>query len=192
MCRNEPVEATVFQANFSTMQFDLSKSIEILERTPAVLKTLLAKLSDDWVFENEGPDTWSPYEVIGHLIHCEKTDWLVRAQVILSEKEDKTFEPFDRFAQLKAGKEKPLEELLEEFQVLREKNLEELKSMQINAEKLKKTGIHPAFGEVNLAQLLSSWTVHDLGHIVQIARVMAKQYKEAVGPWSEYLGVLHK
>lgn len=174
------------------MLFDLSKSIEILERTPAVLKTLLANLSPDWIFENEGPDTWSPYEVIGHLIHCEKTDWLVRAQIILSDQEDKTFEPFDRFAQLKAGKEKSLESLLEEFQVLREKNLETLKSMQINAEKLKQTGIHPAFGAVNLAQLLSSWTVHDLGHIVQIARVMAKQFKEEVGPWVEYLGVLHK
>lgn len=174
------------------MQFDLSKSIEVLERTPAVLKTLLANLSPDWVFENEGPDTWSPYEVIGHLIHCEKTDWLVRAQIILSDKEDKTFEPFDRFAQLSAGKEKSLESLLEEFQALREKNLETLKSMQINAEKLKRTGIHPAFGEVTLAQLMSSWTVHDLGHIVQIVRVMAKQYKAEVGPWVEYLGVLHK
>lgn len=174
------------------MQFDLSKSIEILERTPAVLKTLLANLSPEWVFENEGPDTWSPYEVIGHLIHCEKTDWIVRAQIILSEKEDKTFEPFDRFAQLKAGKEKSLEELLEEFQVLREKNLEALKAMQINGEKLKKNGIHPAFGEVHLSQLLSCWTVHDLGHIVQITRVMAKQYKEEVGPWIEYLSVLRK
>lgn len=174
------------------MQFDLSKSIEVLERTPTVLKTMLANLSSDWVFSNEGPDTWSPYEVIGHLIHCEKTDWMVRAQIILSDQEDKTFEPFDRFAQLRAGKEKSLEELLEEFQALREKNLETLKSMQIDEEKLERTGIHPAFGEVKLAQLLSCWTAHDLGHIVQIARVMAKQYKEEVGPWAEYLSVLHK
>ena len=174
------------------MQFDLSKSIEVLERTPTVLKTMLANLSSDWVFSNEGPDTWSPYEVIGHLIHCEKTDWMVRAQIILSDQEDKTFEPFDRFAQLRAGKEKSLEELLEEFQALRKKNLEELKSMQIDEEKLERTGIHPAFGEVKLAQLLSCWTAHDLGHIVQIARVMAKQYKEEVGPWAEYLSVLHK
>lgn len=174
------------------MQFDLSKSIEVLERTPTVLKTMLANLSPDWVFSNEGPDTWSPYEVIGHLIHCEKTDWMVRARIILSDQEDKTFEPFDRFAQLRAGKEKSLEELLEEFQALREKNLETLKSMQIDEEKLERTGIHPAFGEVKLAQLLSCWTAHDLGHIVQIARVMAKQYKEEVGPWAEYLSVLHK
>lgn len=174
------------------MLFDLSKSIEILERTPLVLKTLLSNLSPDWTHSNEGGETWSPYEVIGHLIHCEKTDWIVRAQVILSEKEDKTFEPFDRFAHLNTGPEKSLEELLDEFQLLREKSLEKLKSMQINEEKLEKTGIHPAFGEVKLAQLLSCWTAHDLGHIVQITRVMAKQYKDEVGPWIEYLSVLHK
>lgn len=174
------------------MLFDLSKSIEILERTPVVLKALLSNLSPDWTYSNEGGETWSPYEVIGHLIHCEKTDWIVRAQVILSEKEDKTFEPFDRFAHLKIGPEKSLEELLDEFQLLREKSLVALKSMEINEKKLGKTGIHPAFGEVTLAQLLSCWTAHDLGHIVQITRVMAKQYKDEVGPWIEYLSVLHK
>ena len=174
------------------MQFDLSKSIEILERTPLVLKTLLSNLSPEWTHENEGGESWSPYEVIAHLIHCEKTDWIVRTRVILSEKEDRVFEPFDRFAHLHIEKDKSLEELLDEFQYVREKSLEALKSMQINEEKLEKTGIHPAFGEVTLAQLLSCWTAHDLGHIVQITRVMAKQYKDAVGPWMEYLSVLHK
>ncbi len=174
------------------MLFNLSKSIEILERTPAVLKTLLSNLSPDWTQQNEGGETWSPYDVIGHLIHGEKTDWIVRTQIILSEKVDKTFEPFDRLAHLNTGPEKSLEELLNEFQLLREKSLVALKSMQVNEEKLKKTGIHPAFGEVTLAQLLSCWTVHDLNHIVQITRVMAKQYKDEVGPWIEYLNVLHK
>ena len=174
------------------MLFDLSKSLEILERTPLVLKTLLSNLSPEWTRQNEGGESWSPYDVIAHLIHCEQTDWIVRAKIILSEKEDKTFEPFDRFAHLHTGQGKPLEELLEEFQHLREKSLEALKSMQINAEKLERTGIHPAFGEVKLTQLLSCWTAHDLGHIVQITRVMAKQYKDAVGPWIDYLSVLRK
>lgn len=174
------------------MLFDLSKSIEILERTPLVLKTLLSNLSSDWTHQNEGGETWSPYAVIGHLIHGEKTDWMVRTQLILSQEEDKTFQPFDRFAQLNEGAKKTLSELLNEFQALRESNLATLKALNISAANLEATGIHPALGVVTLAQLLSCWTVHDLNHIVQITRVMAKQYKNEVGPWIEYLNVLHK
>lgn len=174
------------------MLFDLSKSIEILERTPAVLKTLLSKLSSDWTQQNEGGESWSPYDVIGHLIHGEKTDWIVRTQLILSKEADKTFQPFDRFAQLNEGAKKNLSALLDEFQALREENLAALKAMNISQTNLEATGIHPALGKVTLAQLLSCWTVHDLGHIGQITRVMAKQYKDEVGPWIEFLSVLHK
>ena len=171
------------------MHFDLEKSIEVLERTPRVLRALLENLSDDWVYRNEGEETWSPYEVVGHLIHGEKTDWIPRMEVILSDKADKTFEPFDRFAQLIA-EQKPLPALLDEFESLRAENLRILRSKNISGNDLKARGQHPAFGEVTLAQLLSTWLAHDLGHVAQISRVMAKQYKEEVGPWIAYLRVL--
>lgn len=174
------------------MLFDLQKSIEVLEKIPDVLRTMLSNLSPDWTYNNEGGESWSPYDVIGHLIHGEKTDWIVRTQLILSNEVDKTFQPFDRFAQLNEGAKKTLLELLDEFQALRETNLSALKSMNISAANLEATGIHPVFGKVTLSQLLACWTVHDLGHLVQISRVMAKQYKDAVGPWMEYLSVLHK
>ncbi|MBK7873471.1 MAG: DinB family protein [Saprospiraceae bacterium] len=172
------------------MQFTLSKSIEILERTPDVLLTMLHHISDDWTSQNEGGDSWSAYDIIGHLIHGELTDWMPRAEIILSDKTDKRFAPFDRFAQLEASKGKTLYELLKEFKTLRNQNLELLRSKNLTDEHLELKGIHPAFGEVTLAQLLATWTVHDLNHIAQISRVMAKQYKEAVGPWVEYLRIL--
>lgn len=174
------------------MTFNLNKSIEILERTPNVLTTLLNGLSDEWILTNEGQETWSAYDVIGHLIHGEKTDWLVRANLILSDNENKTFAPFDRFAQFEESKGKSISELLKEFRELREINLSELKSKNISAGSLKKTGIHPTFGSVTLEQLLSTWVAHDLGHIAQIARVMAKQYKDEVGPWREFLPILDR
>lgn len=172
------------------MNFDLNKSIEILERTPTVLENMLSGLHDDWLVTNEGSDTWSPYDVIGHLIHGEKTDWIPRMKIILSESDDKNFIPFDRFAQFTESKDKTMAQQLAEFKQLRTKNLEYLRSLHIDEAAFDKKGIHPAFGEVSLRQLLATWTVHDLNHIVQISRVMAKQYKEAVGPWVEYLKVV--
>ena len=172
--------------------FDLNKSLEILNRTPAVLEALLSDISETWVFNNEGPGTWSPYDIVGHLIHGERTDWLVRTKIILSEAADNTFEPFDRFAQLASGKDKSLNALLSEFRKLRMENIAELKSLQIKDANLSEKGTHPELGEVDLRQLLSSWVVHDLGHLSQISRVMAKQYKTEVGPWKAYLGILKR
>ncbi|MBL7782665.1 MAG: DinB family protein [Saprospiraceae bacterium] len=171
------------------MPFNLTHSIEMLQRTPAVLRAFLQGLSDHWLHANEGEGTWSPYDVVGHLIHGEKTDWIPRMEIILSDVADKTFEPFDRFAQL-IQEQKPLDVLLNEFEALRAKSLRILQSRAISEDDLMKTGIHPAFGEVQLYQLLSTWVAHDLGHIAQISRVMAHQYKEDVGPWVAYLRIL--
>ena len=143
------------------MNFNLSKSIEILERTPDVLIVMLQNVSPDWTSINEGGETWSVYDVIGHLIEGEKTDWIPRMEIILSDKKDKTFEPFDRFAQFEAHKDETLAQRLDEFKRLRKKNLEILRSKNLTDSGDKK-GIHPAFGEVTLSQLLSTWTVHDL------------------------------
>ena len=172
------------------MKFEINKSINILSRTPLVLETLLAGLPHDWLRSNEGVNTWSPYDVVGHLIYGEKTDWVVRSKIILSDLKDKTFVPFDRFAQMTDGHEKNINDLLIEFKTLRSENLKELKSLQIKESDLSKEGIHPELGKSNLKQLLSSWVVHDLGHIAQISRVMAKQYKSEVGPWTAYLKIL--
>lgn len=174
------------------MVFELNKSIEILERTPRVLSALLDGLNDEWITNNEGPETWTPYDVIGHLIHGEKTDWLVRANIILSDKPNKTFAPFDRFAQFEESKGKSITQLLKEFQEFRNRNLAELRSKNLLPEDLARTGIHPSFGNVTLEHLLATWVAHDLGHIAQIARVMAKQYKDEVGPWREFLPVLDR
>ena len=172
------------------MEFDLNKSIEILERTPHVLETLLSGLSDEWINNNEGPETWSPYDVVGHLIHGEKTDWVPRMEIILSDKVDKSFEPFDRFVQFTESKGKTLRQLLDEFKFIRKQNLDWLRSRNLTSTVWELEGKHPAFGKVTLQQLLATWVVHDLNHISQICRVMAKQYKAEVGPWTEYLGIL--
>ena len=172
------------------MQFDLAQSIPVLERTPSVLKALLKDLPEDWTTANEGPNTRSPYDVVGHLIHGEKTDWIPRTKIILEHDEEKTFEPFDRFAQFENSKDKTLNQLLDEFESLRNENLKELKSLNITEEDLQKTGKHPELGSVILKNLLSGWVVHDLGHIAQISRVMAKQYTEEVGIWTQYMGIL--
>ena len=171
------------------MEFDLDKTFEVLEKTPKVLDELLSGLPGDWVMNNEGPGTWSPYDIVGHLIHGEHTDWMGRLDIILN-KEDKHFVPFDRFAQFNESEGKDLQQLLSAFKLLRENNLQKLKELKLTDADLDKTGIHPAFGEVTLRQLLSTWTIHDLTHIAQITRVMAKQYKEAIGPWIEYFRVL--
>jgi len=172
------------------MKFHLNKSIEILEQTPKVLEQMLRGLSQEWRDATEGENTWNAFDIVGHLIHGEKTDWIPRMEIILSEKTDKRFTPFDRFAQMEISKSKTLEELLEEFSRLRSINIEKLRTAKITDEMLSRTGIHPEFGEVNLRQLLSTWVVHDLDHLSQVVRVFAKQYAEEVGPWKEYLKIV--
>jgi hypothetical protein len=172
------------------MKFSMESSLEVLERTPTVLNQLLSGLSPEWTHQNEGGDTWTAYDVIGHLIHGDKTDWLPRVELILFNNTNKEFATFDRFAQFENSKGKSLAELLQEFALLRKECTGQLRKLNISDDDLLKTGIHPHFGEVTLSQLLSTWVVHDLDHISQIARVMAKQYKEEVGPWIEYLKIL--
>jgi uncharacterized damage-inducible protein DinB len=172
------------------MDFELKKSVEILERTPSVLTSLLQGLSQEWTANNEGGQTWSAHDVVGHLVHAEKTDWIPRVETILADKEDKTLPSFDRLAHLGQSPDKSLSRLLEEFRTLRAGSIAYLNAKQITNKDLTKNGIHPVFGYVTLSQLLSTWMVHDLNHIAQISRVMAGQYKAAVGPWIEYLRIL--
>ena len=174
------------------MKFDLDETIEVLSRTPGVLKALLNGLSHNWVQNNEGSETWSPYDVVGHLIHGEKTDWITRAKIILDYGESRPFDPYDRFAQFEASKGKSIEELLEEFTALREQNIKTLREFKLTENDFRKTGKHPKFGKVTLEELLATWAVHDFNHIGQIARTMAKQYDAEVGPWKEYLSILHR
>jgi len=172
--------------------FNLIEVMEILERTPAVLISLLSGLSDRWIYNNEGGESWNPYDIVGHLIHGEKKDWIQRTNIILEYGEDKPFEPFDRFAQFKDSVGKTLNDLLEEFTKLRKENIEVLNNLNLDEKDLNKKGIHPEFGNVTLKQLLSTWVVHDLSHIRHISRVMAKQYKNEIGPWEKYLRVINE
>lgn len=172
--------------------FDLGASHQVLQRTPATLSAMLGGISVDWRSATEGGESWSPYVIVGHLIHGERTDWLPRAQIILAQGPSRAFQPYDRFAQFRDSAGKSLDELLSEFAALRAANLRILESLAITPAQLTLTGEHPAFGTVTLSQLLACWMVHDLGHIAQVARVMAKQYKQAVGPWREYLPVLDR
>ncbi|HET9057537.1 MAG TPA: DinB family protein [Chitinophagaceae bacterium] len=173
------------------MKFNIGKSIEILERTPDVLKTILSNLNNEWVMNNEGPETFSPYDVVGHLIHGEKTDWVVRIKIILEYGTTKSFTPWDRFAQFKDSVGKTIEQLLDEFNTLRKENVIWLKSLNLTEYDLNKQGIHPKLGKVTLRNLIATWVVHDLTHIAQISRVMAKQYKEEMGPWPEFFRILN-
>lgn len=173
------------------MKYSIAKSIEILERTPAVLTSLLSGIDNEWVMNNEGPDTFSPYDVIGHLIHGEKTDWTERAKMILEFGNTKPFVPWDRFAQFEESKGKSLQQLLEEFALIRKENMQWFKSLNLSETDLDKKGMHPALGEVTLRNLLATWVAHDLTHIAQVTRVMAKQYKEEVGPWVEFFRILN-
>ena len=174
------------------MLFNLADATDILSRTPIVLKSMLSNLPDEWVSGNEGNQTWSAFDVLGHLIHGERTDWLPRIRMILQSGESEAFEPFDRFAQFEASKGKSLEELLSTFAELRADNINALKTMNLTAGDLVKRGAHPELGSVTLEQLIATWVVHDLDHLAQIVRVMAKQYREAVGPWEAYLSVLKR
>jgi hypothetical protein len=172
------------------VEYNSGKAYEILTRTPAVLRTLLSGLDDEWTMNNEGPGTFSPYDVIGHLIHGEKTEWRERTEMILAFGLEKTFVPFDRFAQNEASKGKSLEQLLGEFESLRQENMNWFRSLELSAADLDKKGNHPVLGQVTLRQLLSTWVVHDLTHIAQITRVMSKQYKAEIGPWTDFFRIL--
>jgi hypothetical protein len=170
---------------------DLGEIIGLLRRTPAVIRALLEGLPERYLRRNEGGETWSPFDVLGHLIHGERTDWIPRARIILDEGETRTFDPFDRYAQFEASKGKTVEELLDEFEVLRRRNLLALEQMHLSPEDLSKTGQHPELGRVTLGELLATWAAHDLDHLVQISRTLAKQYEDAVGPWQKYMSVLN-
>ena len=172
------------------MEFELQHAIEILRRTPETLDSLLHDLPEPWLVQNEGPETWSPYDIVGHLIHAEETDWIPRAKIILEHGETRAFDPFDRFAMVEKFKGKSTAELLDTFAQLRTASLRELEMMNLTRALLEKRGRHPELGMVTMKQLLATWVVHDLGHIRQVARVMAKQYRDAVGPWKTYLPVL--
>ncbi len=172
------------------MEFQLESAREVLQRTPAILNTMLRGLSEVWILTNEGPETWSPFDVVGHLIHGEETDWIPRLKTILAHGASRPFEPFDRVAFFEKSKGKTLNELLDTFAALRAKNLQTLAELHLKPSDFALQGTHPAFGAVTLRQLLATWVVHDLGHIRQIARTMAKQYTEEVGPWKAYLSIL--
>jgi uncharacterized damage-inducible protein DinB len=172
------------------MDFQLDHAREILWRTPVTLDSLLRHLPEEWTLSNEGTETWSPFDVMGHLIHAEESDWIPRARIILEYGETRTFEPFDRFAMFEKTRDRSLDDLLETFARLRGESLKELDGMNLRPELLARSGMHPEFREVTLSQLLSTWVVHDLGHIGQVVRVMAKQYTKAVGAWQAYLPVL--
>ncbi|HEX3741189.1 MAG TPA: DinB family protein [Terriglobales bacterium] len=171
-------------------QHNLDQTISLLARTPATLDVFLRDLPEFWTSRNEGGKTWSAFDVVGHLIHGELTDWMPRAKMILQFGDGRPFEPFDRWAQEQASKGKSRDELLDEFAHLRLENLKELRAMNLQGEDLEKRGLHPALGKVSLSELLATWAVHDLTHLHQISRIMAYQYRESVGPWSVYLGVL--
>jgi hypothetical protein len=172
------------------MKFEIDAAVEVLARTPVALRALLAGLSDPWIRGTEGPDTFSPFDNVGHLIDGEETDWMPRARVILARGADPRFEPYDRFRHKKRNRGRSLVLLLDEFERLRASNLTELQSWRLGPDELALTGVHPTFGRVTLAQLLAAWVAHDLGHVAQISRVMAKQYRDAVGPWVAFLPVL--
>lgn len=174
------------------MTFELSETLDILRRTPGVLSVLLRGTSSSWHANNEGVNTWSAFDVVGHLIHGEETDWVPRARIILEHGESRPFEPFDRFAQLTRFASWSLDSLLERFTDLRYANLEIVQNWHLTDAQLALLGRHPELGSVNLRQLLATWVVHDLNHLAQISRVMAKRYTEEVGVWRAYLSILNR
>ena len=174
------------------MDFDLAHGLGVLERTPVVLANMLRGLGPAWTDATEGPETWSPYDIVGHLIHGERTDWIPRAEIILAQGDDRRFAPYDRLAQFRESRGRSLEMLLDEFAQLRTANLATLTAWQLTPRELGLMGDHPAFGTVTLQQLLATWVTHDLGHVAQVARVMAKQYRDAIGPWRAYLPIVDR
>jgi hypothetical protein len=172
--------------------FSVDQMIPVLSHTPAAIRALLEGLDEEWLHAREAPDTWSPQEIVAHLIFGEQTDWIPRMQIILNEKEDKTFVPFDRNGHVALAAGRTMESLLHQFETLRKENLFILSSAHLTSGDMDKNGIHPAFGKVTLGLLLASWVVHDMTHLYQISRIMAKQYEVAVGPWKEYMGILNR
>jgi DinB superfamily len=173
------------------MEHNLQHTVALLARTPATLNALLRDLSGEWTLHNEGEKSWSAFDVLGHLIHGERTDWMPRVRRILESGESRAFDPFDRWAQERESEGKTLAQLLDEFANLRAANLNHLRALNLGPEDLGKHGRHPALGTVTLSELLATWAAHDLTHLHQISRVMAHQYREAVGPWQAFLGVMH-
>jgi len=173
------------------MKHKLAYTISLLGRTPSVLDSLLRDLPEEWTLLNEGKDTWSPFDVIGHLIHGERTDWMPRAKVILQFGDDRVFEPFDRWAQRHESQGKSMAQLLDEFARLRRENLAQLIGLNLSQKDLALRGRHPTLGMVTLSELLAAWAAHDLSHLHQISRVLAHRYRNAVGPFDAFLGVLH-
>ncbi len=171
-------------------RFEHSEAIKVLAKTPHILQAWLANYPTDWIMCNEGGNSWSPFDVVGHLIHGEKTDWIPRAKIILEHGMDRPFDSFDRFAQFENSKNKTMEELLNEFEHLRMLNIEELKTLVNREDLYALKGMHPELGEVTLGQLIATWTVHDQVHLGQIARVMAKVWKDEVGAWKNYIPIL--
>ena len=171
-------------------QFDRAETIAVLTRTPAILNAMLRGMPNIWIRRNEGTDTWSAFDIVGHLIFGERTDWMPRLRIIIENGEARPFDPFDRFAQLNENQEKSMEQLLDDFARLRTENLAALQDLNLQPEDMKRRGKHPALGVVTVSELLATWAVHDLTHLHQLSRVMAHQYREAVGPWRAYLGVL--
>jgi hypothetical protein len=169
---------------------NLDEAVAVLQRTPAILDAMLRGLPPGWIAAHEGGETWSPFDVLGHLIHGDRTDWLARIRIILDHGEGRPFEKFDRFAQFEESKDRTLDELLDEFAALRRDNLAQLASPRLSPSDLGRKGLHPSLGPVTLGHLLATWVAHDLDHIVQIARVMARQYSDEVGPWRAYLRVI--
>ena len=176
----------------NSVNFQLRDAIPVLERTPATFRALLTGVPDSWIATNEGPDTFSPFDNLGHLIHGERVDWIPRARIILAQAANRRFSPYDRFAQVRESQGKSAAMLLDEFAQLRAENLAALRGWELSERELALEGEHPELGFVTLRQLLSAWVVHDLGHLAQTARVMAKRYREAVGPWRAYLPVLNR
>jgi hypothetical protein len=172
------------------MKHNLQDTTALLTRTPAALDALLRDLPETWTHRNEGESTWSPFDIVGHLIHGERTDWMPRVKTILQFGEAKTFEPFDREGFANESQHKSLGQQLDEFARLRAANLDELRALNLQPQDLARRGQHPALGSVTLSQLLATWATHDLTHLHQISRVMAHQYRDVVGPWSKFLGVL--
>jgi hypothetical protein len=173
------------------MQHNLNATLALLSRTPAVLDALLRNLPDEWTLTNEGENTWNPFDIVGHLIHGERTDWMPRVRRILEHGETIAFDKFDRLGQVRESQGKSLAQLLDEFARLRNENLKALRALNLRDEDFARRGLHPALGAVTLSELLATWAAHDLTHLHQVSRVMAYQYREAVGPWTAYLGVMH-
>jgi DinB superfamily len=170
--------------------FALDDAIALLSRTPAAIDALLRGLPDAWLTANEGPDTWSPFDVVGHLIHGEDTDWMPRTRLILEHGHTRPFVKFDRFAQFEASAGKTLDALLDEFAERRRRNLDDLAALALTDADLDRPGLHPELGPVTMRQLLATWVAHDLDHVVQISRVLARQYSDEVGPWRAYLRII--